>query len=177
MLNPYPTLEASDLTPYGKVRRTHGYQGELLVALSSPTYEEILPEFLFPVIDEIPIPYRVEQIRGSAEQLIIKLQELHNLCDAEPFVGCTLMVLKEELTVDEEADISKLIGYTLLHESGEVIGEIVAIESATVNTLLLVELAKNQKQIPIPLASEWLVDLNEQSQKLILNFPVELLNL
>ena len=27
-------------------------QGELLVALSSPTYEEILPEFLFPVIDE-----------------------------------------------------------------------------------------------------------------------------
>lgn len=147
------------------------------MALSSPTYEEILPEFLFPVIDEIPIPYRVEQIRGSAEQLIIKLQELHNLCDAEPFVGCTLMVLKEELTVDEEADISKLIGYTLLHESGEVIGEIVAIDSATVNTLLLVELAKNQKQIPIPLASEWLVDLNEQSQKLILNFPVELLNL
>ena len=87
------------------------------------------------------------------------------------------MVLKEELTVDEEADISKLIGYTLLHESGEVIGEIVAIDSATANTLLLVELAKSQKQIPIPLASEWLVDLNEQSQKLILNFPVELLNL
>lgn len=175
MLNPYPTIEGNDLTLYGKVRRTHGYQGELLVALSSPTYEEILPEFLFPVIDEIPIPYRVEQVRGSAEQLIIKLQELHNLCEAEPFVGCDLMILKEELPMGEAPDISKLIGYSLLHDNGEVIGEIVAIDSTTTNILLLVDLAKNNKQVPIPLTSEWLIELDEESRKLTLNFPMELL--
>lgn len=177
MSNPYPTLKASDLTLYGKVRRTHGYQGELLVTLASPSYEEILPEFLFPVIDEIPIPYRVEQVRGSIEQLILKLQELHNLCDAEPFVGCDLLILKEELPEEDESDSSKIIGYTLLHKRGEIIGEIVAIDNTTANILLLVELETNHKQVPIPLTSEWLISLDDPNKQLTLDFPKELLQL
>lgn len=177
MSNPYPTLKASDLTPYGKVRRTHGYQGELLVTLASPSYGEILPEFLFAVIDEIPIPYRVEQIRGSIEQLILKLQELHNLCDAKPFVGCDLLILKEELPEEDESDGSKIIGYTLLHKNREIIGEIVAIDNTTANILLLVELETNHKQIPIPLTSQWLISLDDQNKQLILDFPKELLQL
>lgn len=177
MSNPYPTLKASDLTPYGKVRRTHGYQGELIVTLASPSYEEILPEFLFAVIDEIPIPYRVEQIRGSIEQLILKLQELHNLCDAKPFVGCDLLILKKELPEEDESDGSQIIGYTLLHKNREIIGEIVAIDNTTANILLLVELETNHKQIPIPLTSQWLISLDDQNKQLILDFPKELLQL
>lgn len=177
MTNPYPTLLPQDFANYGKVRKTHGHQGELGISLDSEVLWELDPEFLFPIIDEIAIPFQVESIKGNSSQLIIKLQGIDDLSSAEKLVGCKLMILKRELPETIETNHLDLIGYTLTHVDGETIGSVISIDDTTLNTLLLVEQGDANKSVTIPLVDEWIVHIDESEQTIMLDFPKELLDL
>lgn len=177
MTNPYPTLLPEDFAMYGVVRKTHGHQGELIVTLNSEALWEVDPECLFPVIDQIAIPYQVEGIRGNSSQLIIKLNGINNLSEAERLIGCHLMILKKELPESYEADILDLVGYSLIHATGEVIGQVLSIDNTTINTLILIKRENTGINITIPLVEDWIIEINEKSHTITLDFPLELLEL
>lgn len=176
MANPYPTLDPKDLVAYGRVRRTHGNQGEISVSLASSAWEELEPEFLFLLIDEIPVPYRVENIRGGGEQFIVGLGGIDSLTDAETLVGRQIQIHRDELPEDSSDMHLTLEGFTLLSGNHEPIGTIVAIDATTANTLLLVTRG-DDVEVTIPLVEEWITAIDAELHTITMDFPIELLNL
>lgn len=176
MPNPYPTIDPKQLMPYGKVRRTHGHQGEVSIALASPTLEETDPIFLFLLIDEIPVPYRVASIRGGGEQFIVGFEGVDTLSEAEQLVGLRVLIHQEELPEESKGHPTAINGYELCHSNGDTIGTIIDIDDGTANILILVE-RQNHTQITIPLVEEWITDIDDSNRVITMDFPLDLLDL
>lgn len=176
MPNPFPTIDPKQLVPHGKIRRTHGNQGEVSITLVSPVLEELDPEFLFLLIDEIPVPYRVAGIRGKGEQFIVGFEGIENLSDAEQLVGLQVQIHQGELSEDSGDFQITLRGYQLQHAQGAIIGRIADIDSSTANILILVE-RPNQSAVAIPLVEQWIVAIDRDNQIITMDFPLQLLDL
>lgn len=176
----YPTLQASDLIPYGRIRKTHGYQGAVIIALDSEYVYELEPEFLFIAIDEIPVPFRVDDMRGSMDQWIVSLEGIQNLEHSDPLVGFQVYVHREERhhnsnDSDQILLYHTLVGFTLKHANGIDIGTVVYLDTSTANLLLTVD--RPSGEVYIPLVEEWVVGLDEKKQSITMNFPMQLLEL
>lgn len=176
MPNPFPTIDPKHLIAYGKVRRTHGNQGEVILALVSPAFEVLEPQFLFLLIDEIPVPYRLASIRGGGEQFIIGFEGVDTLTDAETLVGLEAQIHQDELP-EEHSNISLTFrNYQLQHVGGELIGRIVDIDSSTTNILILIE-RPNHSEVTIPLVEQWIASIDDHHRIITMDFPLELLDL
>lgn len=176
-LNTFPSINPNALHAYGQVRRTHGHQGHLVINVLSNDLYELDPEFLFIVIDEIPVPFEVEEMRGSREQLIIALKQINSLEEAERLIGSKVLIHEEELS--ESTDIhhqSDLVGFQLFHPTLQKIGTVIHLDESTANQLLTIEQTDGDDVI-IPLVEDWIMNIDPKARKLTLNFPEELLHL
>ncbi|MDO5017461.1 MAG: hypothetical protein Q4E10_03750 [Porphyromonas sp.] len=181
MSNRYPPLTPDQLTPYGTIRKTHGHQGEIVVGLVDDSYLDLDPVFLFLVRDEIPVPYRVLDIRGTADRLIISLDGITDLSSAEETVGHALLIALSELPQSETPLPRTLTNFgidrwELYHTDGAFIGQVVEVEESTSNRLLVVEQTDGTRVL-IPFAEEWLTDIVPERHTLTLDFPLDLLEL
>lgn len=175
--NPYPSIDFNALHPYGVIRRTHGHQGNVIISVLGESLFQLDPQFLFIVIDEIPIPFEVEEMRGSKEQLITTFKHIETLTKAEKLVGYKVLIHEDELSgIDDSESISDLIGYDLYHPTLQKVGTILHLDDSTSNLLLTIE-TPDGSSIMIPMVDEWVVDINSQSRRLTLDFPEELLEL
>lgn len=170
--NPYPTLTPEELHPYGTIRRTHGYEGEVVVGLSDSLLYSATPRFLFIVHDEIPVPYAVEGWRGNRDQLIVALSEVEDMDTAQTLVGNAVLIHESELP----AKVTRAVATQLYHTNGTLIGNIVDIDTSTLNRLMTIE-RPDGTSLHIPYVEEWITDENEEQHTLTLNFPLELLSL
>lgn len=175
--NPYPTLEPHHLRPYGTIRRTHGHRGDLVISVLTEELFQLDPHFLFAVVDEIPIPLEIEEMKGTKEQLIVTFSRIDTMNEAEKWVGKSVMIHDEEIPEHLElSQSSLLLGVRVLHPTLNHIGSIVHLDDSTSNLLLTIEGA-DSKDILIPLVEEWIISFDADKKELLLNFPQELLEL
>lgn len=176
MPNPYPTINPKELLPYGVVRRTHGHQGEVSITLSAPTFDGVEPEFLFLLMDDIPVPYRVANIRGGGDQFIVGFEGMNNLSDAEPLVGWMVQIHQSELPEEHSEHPTMLSGYVVHHPEAGEIGAIVDVDTTTSNILILVE-RPDESEVTLPLVEQWMEAMDHEHRTIIMNFPLDLLDL
>lgn len=176
MPNSYPTIDPKQLVAYGKIRRTHGNQGEVSIALASPALEELDPEYLFLLIDEIPVPYKVSNIRGGGEQFIVGFEGVEDLSEAELLVGLQVQIYQDELPEDSNNLPITLNGYELRHLNGDTIGVIMDVDTSTINILILIE-RPDHTNSTIPLVEQWIEAIDNERRTITMDFPLELLDL
>lgn len=175
----YPSIRASDLIPYGRIRKAHGYQGAVVITLESEYVYSLEPEFLFIAIDEIPVPFRVEDMRGSQDQWIVSFQGVQNLEKSEQLVGLQVFVHREEQPHEEHHHLPLsshfLCGFMLRHVNGMEVGHITHLDDSTANLLMTIQ--GDDHKLLIPLVEEWVIGLDEHNRSITLDFPLELLEL
>lgn len=141
MINPQDTL------PIGHIQRPHGKQGQLLLAFDSPRkadwWEQADPEFLLLRLDNILVPWRVEdwQFR-SDDTLILSLSGVRDEAHAAALTAAEAAILRTDLAApdDDPGDLltwHDLIGWTVLDEQGRPLGTIDDIDDSTPNTLFI----------------------------------------
>ena len=173
-------ITLSELYPIGYVTKTHGIKGELNVRLDTDFNPE---DFRFAVfdMDSIFVPFEIDYSRGKGDDIrLVRLEGVDSVEEARSFVAKTFYVLLRELKEhpgydDASADeqglyLSDLVGYDLFDENGERVGEIVGYNDDTQNYLLEVKLPDGRK-IYIPYVDEWLVDLNQDENRIAFTLP------
>lgn len=179
-------INESELTKAGVFTKTHGVRGELnaLLDIDSDFFEE---NDCFICFDEgIPTPFFIESFRpkGSSASLI-KPENVDSEEDAKLFVGKSIYINKRDYReyLDENADCegeyaSDLVGWIIVDsETDKTVGTISDVNLDTANPLFIVETDPESSIILIPIADEFITEVNESEKTLRMSLPDGLIDL
>lgn len=169
------------LSPYGVVRKHRKHSGELILSLLREEYLDLEPDYLFLSLDGIPVPFRLLDLRGAWDNLIVQLDLPEDSEeDLESFRG--VQVLVEQSVVDDfclelpDDSVLPLIGYRFIHPEYGVMGTLDDVDDTTANVLLLLVDAGGG-QLYLPFVEEWIQSVDADKRTICYACPKDLLTL
>ncbi len=176
-------IKLASLQPVGKFLKPHGVNGEITVLRD---FEELdFSEFscLVVDIDGIFVPFFMNSVRSKgADTDLILIDGINNEIQAASLSNKTVYVLKSELANEndeQDADgfyAEDFIGYSVNIEGHGKLGEITGIEDSTANYLFMVATADGNSLL-IPVADEFIIDIDTESKTLVMELPDGLLDM
>lgn len=174
-------INKEEIINIGKFQKTHALKGELNMI------SDIDPEYFLegnPLIveyDGILVPYYVESVRPKGStSFLIKLNGIDSEEAASEFVNKEIGMLRkdaDEWLGEEYDDNESLIGYNIIeHSTNKIIGSIEDIEDSTANVLFVLE-DQQGNEIYIPANPEFIVEIDDDNKKIIMNLPEGLIEL
>lgn len=162
----------------GTISRKFSFKGEVVLQINPDL--EYFPENLKSVFVEIQqkrIPFFIEFTKAHKKNnLRIKFEDVNTEGDADKLVKREVYVLKSEVDIDDEFTLKDLIGYMAINDKDESeIGEIVSLNTSTPQAFF--EIISEQKQILIPVNEDWIIEIDEDDQKVYFDLPDGLLDL
>lgn len=151
----------------GKVLKTHGTNGNLKVFIESLFLKEALKSKHF-FINQLP--YFVESIQKVGEQeIILKLEEVDSRETAQNLCGFEVLMDRQQIKKWKKQIIDEtLINFTIYNQD-LIIGKVQDILEMPQQIMLLTSI--NKKEVLIPLNEDFLVEINPNEQKIVLNLP------
>ena len=158
-------IDKEKLVEIGKFQKTHALKGELNAILDIP--EEYVKDGnpLIIETDGIPVPYYAESIRGKGTT-------------SAEFVNSAILVPRDELQ-DYVGDVmleDDLEGFKVIDRLEGEIGTLEFIDDTTENELMVVR-TPDDEEIYIPLADEFIIDINEERREIHTSLPEGLVSL
>lgn len=176
-------IERSELAEVGKFQKPHGLKGELNVLL------DIDPDFFTdgnPMIvdaDGAYVPFYAESVRSKgATSFLVKIDGLDSHEEARRMVNKMIYAGKDALkeyfgTNGEEFVIEDdLEGYEVSDLKEGHIGTVSRVDDATDNVLLVVA-DDSGEEIYIPLASDFIEEIDDEERVVLVDIPDALLHL
>lgn len=171
-------IQDNDISEIGKLLKPHGINGEIVVLLTKDVDLSDL-SCLVLNIDGINVPFYLTGIRTkSRETDLIHIDGVADEKDAMQLCGHTVFALISELPISNSTDgmyATDLIGYSV-KANGVEIGQITAIDDTTANILFIIEKIDGTTCL-IPIADDFIDDINPGIRSIDLSVPEELLKL
>lgn len=124
------TIFLEDLHYAGFIVKPSGFSGDVIVAAESVEPEALEgSEFLFLLIDGLPVPYRVTGFRTKSGNILLKFKDVDTEEAAKALNGCEVYL--DELPEDEpeqDPSFSDLEGYVVIDSTAGTIGPILGVE-------------------------------------------------
>lgn len=158
----------------GKVINTHGIKGELKIWPTTDFPERFAStERVFWERDGVVREFRVEGARRHQKVILLKLETINNMTDAEKLVGGVLKLPEEELVPLPEGSyyLFQIIGLKVFTNSGEEIGTIREVIRTGCNDVYVVD-RKSGKEALIPAIRQVVLEINLEEGKMVI-FPME----
>jgi len=164
-------IAPNELISIGSIRRTHGKNGELQCHTTNTLWEDSEAEFMFLLIDAIPVPFRVTDWRTKGtEDLIVRFKGVDTEPAATRLVGCEAFMLRKDIANETDEGLvtwQDLAGRQLIDTEQGKLGIIRSVDETTANTL--VELENGQL---LPLHEDFIIEITDNS--LVVRFPFQL---
>lgn len=171
------------LTKIGYIAKPHKFNGVVKLFLKNYSYANtVVPAFLFIEINNIKLPYFIENLEAlNSNELIVKFEELDNKESAANLKGASVFIddndkthqcFEKTKTVEDELDLA---GYDLFDEENNFIAKIEAVYFVPNNTLIAVLI--DEKEVLLPLNEQLIVDINHSQKTVHLIIPDGLLSL
>lgn len=157
----------------GNVIKPHGLKGEVVVLMDAVAASRIQDiSALYIEIHGTKVPYVIEGFSSLRPgQYKLKLSNINSLELAEQLRKQPCYCIQEEIPEEEDADLA---GYTL-KDKGVRIGEILSTVENTLQVLL--EVQTDGGELFIPLTTDWIIQLDEESKVLNMDLPDGLLDI
>lgn len=181
-------IRQADIVEIGQFLKTHGINGEINYL---PTIDVDLMELncIITDIDGIYVPFFVKSTRKKGkEALIVGIDDINNEKEAALLTNKTVYAradkIAPQLTDESDNDEDSLSAYDLIgftvteNHTGHVIGTIDHINDATENWLFMVETEGDDKRlVAIPVADDFITDIDLENKKIEMALPAGLLEL
>ncbi len=177
-------IEEKDITPVGKFQRTHALKGELNLILDiDPEFFEEGANPMIVEMDGCLIPFYAESIRTKGQtSYLVKLERIDTEEQARQYVNKTVNALKSELK-DFMAEMGEDLftsddwnGFEVVDSTLGNLGKLERIDDSTANILMVIETPEGD-ELYIPLAEEFLEDVDNDSRVIKVNLPDGLVDL
>ena len=163
----------------GTLLRSHGVKGGAVLGLDLDiSNEEILKmELVFVVIDKLPVPFFIEEIKTHSKgKFILKLDDINEIEEADEI--CNNLVLVEKTSLPDykhELSIEDLVGYTVITQQQKELGIIE--EFIDINLNPMFRIGEEENEILIPANPNFIIEVNENSKVIIIEIPEGLIDL
>jgi 16S rRNA processing protein RimM len=172
-------LKKSEFTHTGTLAKPHGVSGEIAIRLLPEMAEKDLnPSFVFINIDNGLVPFRVSEFRYKGEDvLLVKLPLLDAEEKIRKLMGAEVYLIPEEVTGAAVTinSLNTFNGFTAIDLNEGELGIIESIQDISGNPLFIINGKRGELMIPV--AEEFIVNIDEDTKTIELNIPEGLLDL
>ncbi|HNQ61579.1 MAG TPA: ribosome maturation factor RimM [Bacteroidia bacterium] len=173
------TLDINKLVPLGFINKTHGFQGELSLAMNDDinlSPEQFKSQFLFLQLDGLPVPFFVENIREKTNGILVKFDTINNEEEAKKLVGKKVLAgkIKRDTEEEQEPGWNELLGYTVNDKKYGNLGPILEIQELPMQFLAACSI--NEKEILFPLHEEIILEIDDENKTIYIDLPDGLLD-
>lgn len=169
-------MDVQDFVEVGKIVKTHGVNGEVIVELDNPAILEDTTEPVVLEIEGLRVPFFIEQAKAvSAQRARIQFDCTRTEQRAKTLVGCRVFVSPDLLddTDDEFSSPSALVGFNVIDKQHGNIGAIQSIDNLNINPIMVV----GDKELLIPFHPEFVTKIDFRKKQVRVSIPEGLLNL
>ena len=173
-------ITKDDIIEVGYVSKTHGLSGNLEVVVTVDWLDELGVDFIFIDIDGCYIPFYIAEERTKNSGRLLKLDNIDTKEEAERLIGATVYLSRDDFDDDmlAEAEGVDYEGYTIYDADGEKIGVIDYVDYNTENVLFCLDATDSAGfQIMIPAVDDFIVEIDDEKQTIVMNIPDGLLDL
>lgn len=174
-----PIISSEILTPVGKLMKPHGINGEITVLLTADV-DLAAQRCVFLDVDGIYVPFFLNSVRPkSSETDLISIDGITDERQAATFSQSTLYALREEAISEECSEdgfyASDFVGFTV-NSSEKTVGKIIDLDDTTDNYLFIIE-TPDGRNVMVPVADEYVVDIDTENRIITLDLPDGLLDI
>lgn len=175
-------IELSDIRPVGKFLKPHGVNGEISILRDFDDLDFNDHSCVIVDVDGIFVPFFLSAVRPKgAETDLVTIDGITDEYLASRLTNKTVYILNSEIRDEDNNDedgfyADDFIGYKVLLEDGNLLGEITGVEDSTANYLFVVETSDGRKLL-IPVADEFIIGVNPELGELTMSLPEGLLDM
>ena len=162
-------MDINDFYKIGKIGRPHGINGEVQMTFSDDIFDKTDAEYIMLLIDGLLVPFFMEEYRfKSSETALVKFEDINTKEQAQTITNCDVYFPREAAEESDHYSWDMLVGYSII-AAGKNIGKIDSIDTSTENYLFEIG------DILIPVADEWIMDIDHEKRTINMNIPDGLL--
>ena len=173
-------MKKEDCFQLGLISKIHSFKGEVILFLDTDVPENYydLTHFFLEVNKQL-VPYFIEKKQKHKQnQLRITIDGVRTQEDAEKLTGKSVFLPLEMLPELEPHQFyfHEIVGFEVVNEKDERVGEIIEVIDNPVNRLLNVKLP-NEKEALLPFNDNHILKVNKPKKTIQLSIPEGLLEL
>ena len=142
-------------------------------------FDRVDCDYLICLLDGIFVPFFIEEYRFRSDSTaLVKLEGIDTAERARMFTNVDLYfpVKHAEEAEDGELSWNFFVGFRMEDVRHGELGEVVEVDTTTVNTLFVVE-QEDGEELLIPAQEEFIVEINQEKKLITVELPEGLLNL
>lgn len=176
-----PLLTPDDFVEIGYTAGLIGYQGYLKISISELLSSNEMANLQFIYYQEAGmfVPYFIEEWGRSETTLTVKFEDLDDRVSASSLTNQPIYCRKDQLSSDVLSRLdyddflrTQIHSYSIISvESGQLIGEVTSVDEYPSGLMASLKLAADDRLVLIPLVEQFIVEIDTQSQKLVMDLP------
>ena len=172
-------IKKEEVYKIGLFNKPHGIHGELQFTFTDDIFDRVDCDYLICLLDGIFVPFFIEEYRFRSDSTaLVKLEGIDTAERARMFTNVEVYfpVKHAEEAEDGELSWKFFVGFRMEDVRHGELGEVVEVDTTTVNTLFVVE-QEDGEELLIPAQEEFIVEINQEKKLITVELPEGLLNL
>ena len=172
-------IKKEEVYKIGLFNKPHGIHGELQFTFTDDIFDRVDCDYLICLLDGIFVPFFIEEYRFRSDSTaLVKLEGIDTTERARMFTNVEVYfpVKHAEEAEDGELSWNFFVGFRMEDVRHGELGEVVEVDTTTVNTLFVVE-QEDGEELLIPAQEEFIVEINQEKKLITVELPEGLLNL
>ena len=172
-------IKKEEVYKIGLFNKPHGIHGELQFTFTDDIFDRVDCDYLICLLDGIFVPFFIEEyLFRSDSTALVKLEGIETAERARMFTNVEVYfpVKHAEEAEDGELSWNFFVGFRMEDVRHGELGEVVEVDTTTVNTLFVVE-QEDGEELLIPAQEEFIVEINQEKKLITVELPEGLLNL
>ena len=172
-------IKKEEVYKIGLFNKPHGIHGELQFTFTDDIFDRVDCDYLICLLDGIFVPFFIEEYRFRSDSTaLVKLEGIDTAERARMFTNVDVYfpVKHAEEAEDGELSWDFFVGFRMEDVRHGELGEVVEVDTTTVNTLFVVE-QEDGEELLVPAQEEFIVEINQEKKLITVELPEGLLNL
>ena len=172
-------IKKEEVYKIGLFNKPHGIHGELQFTFTDDIFDRVDCDYLICLLDGIFVPFFIEEYRFRSDSTaLVKLEGIDTAERARMFTNVEVYfpVKHAEEAEDGELSWNFFVGFRMEDVRHGELGEVVEVDTTTVNTLFVVE-QEDGEELLIPAQEEFIVEINQEKKLITVELPEGLLDL
>ena len=172
-------IKKEEVYKIGLFNKPHGIHGELQFTFTDDIFDRVDCDYLICLLDGIFVPFFIEEYRFRSDSTaLVKLEGIDTAERGRMFTNVEVYfpVKHAEEAEDGELSWNFFVGFRMEDVRHGELGEVVEVDTTTVNTLFVVE-QEDGEELLIPAQEEFIVEINQEKKLITVELPEGLLNL
>ncbi len=161
----------------GKVVKSHGIHGELIIETSEPELFENIEESVLLEINGLPVPFFIETMKPSSNRRFrVKFLWVDNSDQSEHLLNADVYISDENIDDDFAPNSPHaLIGFNAFDQNQILIGQVNNYYDHSINPVLSIKIER--KEVLIPFHPDLITDIDIPNKTISIDLPEGLLDI